>query len=66
VPIAGEQADAIAGTVNEQAEAVMLDFVNPIRRRGNHRAPRRDGGLELHSEKISGMTRIASVASFID
>ena len=33
VTVASEQPDAIAVADNDQAEAIMLDFVNPIRRR---------------------------------
>ena len=52
VTIASEQADALAIADNDQAEAVMLDFVNPFRRRRHHRALGRDGGLKTHAVEI--------------
>jgi hypothetical protein len=46
VAIAGEQPDALAFALNDQAVPVMLDLVNPVRTGRNLGSARRDAGLE--------------------
>ena len=52
MPVVREQADALAIADNDQAEAVMLDFVNPFRRRRHLGATGQDGGLKTHAVEI--------------
>jgi hypothetical protein len=44
--VPGKQPNAVAITVNDQAEAVVFDFVNPFRRRRDRLPAGRDAGLE--------------------
>ena len=46
VAVTGEQAHAFAVAMNDQAVAVVLDFVDPFRPVGNLGAARRNAGLE--------------------
>jgi hypothetical protein len=50
--VAREQPDAIAVTMNYEAEAVIFDLMNPFRRRRHLGATGRDGSLELHAVEI--------------
>jgi hypothetical protein len=45
VAVAGEQPHALALALDDQAIAVMLDFVNPVRARGNLGSAGRNAGL---------------------
>jgi hypothetical protein len=63
VTIPREQPNAPAVALNDQALAVVLDFVDPFRPVRNLGAARRDAGLEYrltHSLEIVGGDRIAS------
>jgi hypothetical protein len=46
--VARQQAHAVAIAVNNEAEAVIFDFVNPIRTGRHLGAAGRDRGLKLH------------------
>ena len=46
VAVACKQPNAVAITVNDQAETVVFDFVNPFRRRRDRLRAGRDAGLE--------------------
>jgi hypothetical protein len=62
VPVACQQPDAIAITVNDQAKAVIFDFVNPLRTSRHLGAASRDGGLELHKQNIITPCRNATLS----
>ena len=47
VAVAGEQANALALALNDQAVAVVLDFVDPFRAMGNRRGAGRQAGLKM-------------------
>jgi len=58
--VAREQPDAIAVTMNYEAEAVIFDLMNPFRRRRHLGATGRDGGLKTHAVEIGTAEHISS------
>jgi hypothetical protein len=66
--IAGEQADAITVSVNNQAEAVMLDFVKPLWPARNLGSVGRQAELKRfkHAPKIGETCLISLLGIFCD
>ena len=56
VAVAGEQAHALALALDDQAVAVVLDFVKPVRPGRNLGSARRDAGLERSSPRSATIT----------
>jgi hypothetical protein len=66
VTVAREQTDALSLALNDQAVAVVFDFVNPFRAVGDLGGFGRKAGLELgdgHVAKIIGTRLAATPAS---
>ena len=61
--VAGEQSHALAVTLNDQAVAIVLDFVNPVGTAGHLASPSRNAGLKGSAAHLMQFCRATSALS---